>query len=110
MPFKAPDVAKCPKCGKSVYAAEEMLAANEKWHKGCFKCNLCNKKVDSLNVNHHENEATHIKELFCKQCYQRKYGPKGNRQGTGISMDVGAHLGGESSVTNKPAGIGGNLM
>jgi len=101
MPFKAPDVAKCPKCSKSVYAAEEMLAAGEKWHKTCFKCGLCNKKLDSTNATEHE------RQLFCKQCYGRKYGPKGYGFGGGagcLSMDTGAQFGNtDTAMSNKPS-------
>ncbi|KAG0410703.1 hypothetical protein HPB47_012187 [Ixodes persulcatus] len=76
MPFKPVEQAKCPKCGKSVYAAEEMLAAGA--------------KLDSTNATEHGGE------LFCKQCYGRKFGPKGYGFGGGagcLSMDKGEHLG-----------------
>ena len=38
--------AKCPKCGKTVYMAEEVLAEGHKWHKLCFKCSVCGKMLD----------------------------------------------------------------
>ena len=38
--------AKCPKCGKTVYMAEEVLAEGHKWHKLCFKCSECGKMLD----------------------------------------------------------------
>jgi cysteine/glycine-rich protein len=100
MPFKAPETAKCPKCSKSVYAAEEVLAAGGKFHKQCFKCGLCNKKLDSTILAEHEGE------IFCKTCYGRKYGPKGYGFGGGagcLSMDKGEHLGNkECAMDNKP--------
>ncbi|KAG4074923.1 hypothetical protein HA402_009348 [Bradysia odoriphaga] len=89
MPFVAAENPKCPKCGKSVYAAEERVAGGYKYHKTCFKCGMCNKALDSTNCTEHE------KELFCKNCHARKYGPKGYGFGGGagcLSMDTGAHL------------------
>ncbi|EJW77460.1 mlp/crp family protein 1 [Wuchereria bancrofti] len=80
MPFKPVEHPKCPKCGKSVYAAEEMNAGGYKWHKFCFKCAMCNKLLDSTNCCEHQAE------LYCKQCHSRKYGPKG------IGFGIGAEL------------------
>lgn len=57
-----------PKCNKSVYAAEEVQAAGKKFHKFCFKCGLCKKLLEPLTMSEHEGD------LFCKQCYARKYG------------------------------------
>ncbi|KAK0418288.1 hypothetical protein QR680_013478 [Steinernema hermaphroditum] len=99
MPFKPVEHPKCPKCGKSVYAAEEMVAGGYKWHKFCFKCNLCNKMLDSCTV------AEHGAELFCKQCYGRKFGPKGVGFGLGagaLTMDDGARFGNTASEGNRP--------
>ncbi|XP_063379703.1 muscle LIM protein Mlp84B isoform X1 [Cydia fagiglandana] len=86
MPFKPAENPKCPKCGKSVYAAEERVAGGYKFHKTCFKCGMCNKSLDSTNCAEHESE------LYCKNCHGRKYGPKGYGFGGGagcLSMDAG---------------------
>ncbi|CAL4124982.1 unnamed protein product [Meganyctiphanes norvegica] len=90
MPFKAPATPKCPKCTKSVYAAESRVVGELQFHKECYKCSMCNKMLDSTNQNCHETV------LYCKTCHGRKYGPKGYGFGggaAGLSMDTGAHLG-----------------
>ncbi|KAI1297276.1 SNF-related serine/threonine-protein kinase [Halotydeus destructor] len=87
MPFKPIEQAKCPVCSKSVYAAEEVLAAGAKFHKTCFRCQLCKKNLDSNLL------ASHEQEIYCKICYGRRYGPSGLRQGASINMDTGAHVG-----------------
>ena len=41
------------------------------------------------------NSAEHGQDLYCKNCYGRKYGPKGYGFGGGagaLSTDTGAHL------------------
>lgn len=50
---------------------------------------MCNKALDSTNCTEHD------KELYCKNCHGRKYGPKGYGFGGGagcLSMDSGAHI------------------
>lgn len=120
MPFKPADNPKCPKCGKSVYAAEERVAGGHKYHKGCFKCGefvshnlvsilsstfalnllgMCQKFLDSTNCAEHEAE------LYCKNCHGRKYGPKGYGFGGGagcLSMDAGAQFQPEAWVDDFP--------
>ncbi|KAL5288122.1 CSRP1 family protein [Megaselia abdita] len=85
MPLAPAEVSKCPRCGKSVYAAEERAAGGFKYHKHCFKCGVCNKSLDSTNCTEHE------RELYCKTCYGRGFGPKGYGFGAGagcLSMDA----------------------
>ena len=96
MPFKAPETVKCPKCNKSVYAAEEILAAGGHWHKTCFTCAMCNKSLDSHTVAEHEGM------VYCKSCHGKKFGPKGYGFGGGagaLSMDTGAHLGNKEGAS-----------
>jgi len=72
--------AKCPKCGKTVYMAEEVLAEGQKWHKLCFKCSECGKMLDSSTMSAHEGN------LYCKSCHKRNYGLKGYGYGQGAGV------------------------
>jgi len=87
MPFvTTPLSPNCPKCDRAVYAAEEKIAGGFKWHKICFKCSQCNKRLDSTTC------AEHDRSLYCVTCYGRQFGPKGVGFGIGagtLSMDSG---------------------
>ena len=54
-----------------------MRAAGKAWHKSCFTCNLCNKRVDSSMLCERGGE------IYCKSCYGRNFGPKGVGFGIG---------------------------
>ncbi|TMS16214.1 Cysteine and glycine-rich protein 2 [Larimichthys crocea] len=69
---------KCPRCGKSVYAAEKVIGAGSSWHKtGCFSCATCGKSLESTTV------ADRDGEIYCKGCYSKSFGPKGFGYGAG---------------------------
>ena len=51
MPLKIAEAARCPRCNDRVYAAEEVSGAGSKWHKKCFSCKDCRKKLDSTNCS-----------------------------------------------------------
>lgn len=62
------EIEQCPKCEKPVYDAEGLPAGGKRFHKRCFKCNSCTKKLDSFTVR------THDGSLYCKACHL-KLGP-----------------------------------
>jgi len=77
----------CPRCTKSVYAAEEIIALSRSWHKLCFKCSAddCNKLLQPGSVQEHDEK------LFCKTCYGKNFGPSGYGYGVGagcLSSDL----------------------
>lgn len=77
----------CPRCDGAVYFAEEIIALGRKWHKLCFNCGNCNKLLDSTTCTEHE------RDIFCKSCYGKLFGPKGYgfaAGGSGLSMDTGS--------------------
>ncbi|KAK9498199.1 hypothetical protein O3M35_004066 [Rhynocoris fuscipes] len=75
---KAPEGEGCPRCGGYVYAAEQMLARARAWHRECFKCAECTKRLDSVNCCEGPD-----KDIYCKVCYGKKFGPKGYGYGQG---------------------------
>ncbi|KAL0058212.1 hypothetical protein AAF712_015128 [Marasmius tenuissimus] len=62
----------CPKCGKSVYFAEQVKAVGKTWHKGCLRCAECNTSLDSTRLRDHQDTP------FCGRCYNKLHGPAGN--------------------------------
>ncbi|KAG0333849.1 hypothetical protein BG004_000673 [Podila humilis] len=79
MTFGGGDI--CPRCQKTVYAAESALApGGVKYHKLCLRCMECSKSLDSTNITDRQGE------ILCKTCYSKKYGAKGYGYGSGASM------------------------
>jgi hypothetical protein len=42
------------------------------WHKGCFSCAECRRPLDSILSCDGPD-----KEIYCKSCYAKRFGPKG---------------------------------
>lgn len=68
---------RCPRCNDRVYYAEKVVANGINWHKRCMRCATCGKSLDSTTVTEHG------KEIYCKSCYGRQFGPKGFGFGLG---------------------------
>ncbi|XP_065226105.1 muscle LIM protein Mlp84B isoform X1 [Planococcus citri] len=91
---KAPEGEGCPRCGGYVYAAEQMLARGRGWHRECFKCGDCSKRLDSVNCCEGPD-----KDIYCKVCYAKDFGPKGYGYGQGAgALQSDPVMNGDSSV------------
>ena len=82
----------CAFCKKTVYPAEELNAAGQKFHKLCLKCSkvqllidvhiltqfyvflaTCSTLLNPGNLNEHE------KKIYCVPCHRRQFGPRGGK-------------------------------
>mmetsp|Transcript_27300 Transcript_27300/g.48258 ORF Transcript_27300/g.48258 Transcript_27300/m.48258 type:complete len:214 (+) Transcript_27300:127-768(+) len=93
---KAP---KCPRCAKTVYFAEQKMVLGKAWHKPCFTCKECKRSLDS-------GFSEHDKEVYCKRCYGKLFGPKGYGFGGGagvLSSEKGDD--GKAQVTKITKGL-----
>jgi hypothetical protein len=55
----------CPRCGKSVYFAEQVKAVGKTFHKICLRCVDCGTSLDSYKLRDHDGEP------YCVRCYQK---------------------------------------
>ncbi|KAJ7719638.1 LIM-domain-containing protein [Mycena maculata] len=61
--------ATCPRCSKTVYAAEQVLGPGRKvYHKPCLACMTCKKRLDSFTLLEHDQEP------YCKSCHAKNFG------------------------------------
>ncbi|KAG0707196.1 hypothetical protein DFH29DRAFT_897457 [Suillus ampliporus] len=70
--FSAGTTPACPRCGKSVYFAEQMKAIGKTWHKGCLRCKECNTPLDSTRLTEKDGDP------LCHRCYSKLHGPAGS--------------------------------
>ncbi|CAE6477696.1 unnamed protein product [Rhizoctonia solani] len=62
---------KCPRCEKTVYAAEQIIGPGRQiYHKFCLKCTSCNKRLDSYSLVEHNQQP------YCKPCHVRGFGTR----------------------------------
>ncbi len=54
-----------------VFEAERMVTRVGSYHRNCFSCIECNKKLDSMDVCEGPDS-----EIYCKNCYSMEYGTK----------------------------------
>jgi len=65
----------CQKCGKAVYAAEQVMGPGRKlYHKPCLSCMSCAKRLDSFSLLEHDQLP------YCKPCHVRNFGTRDLRQ------------------------------
>jgi len=62
----------CPRCGKSVYFAEQVKATGKTWHKGCLRCTECSTLLDSTRLTEKDGDP------LCHRCYGKLHGPQGS--------------------------------
>ncbi|KAJ7670530.1 hypothetical protein B0H17DRAFT_1209266 [Mycena rosella] len=61
--------ATCPRCSKTVYAAEQAMGPGRKfYHKPCLSCMTCKKRLDSFTLLEHDQEP------YCKSCHAKNFG------------------------------------
>lgn len=60
------------------------------WHKKCFNCADCHRPLDSVLACDGPD-----REVYCKSCYAKKYGPKGFGYG---HMPTLVSVNGESTI------------
>lgn len=71
----------CPRCEKQVYFNEQIIGPQSTtYHKSCFTCVECNRRLDSTTLSEHENL------IYCKTCHSKLFGPKGYGYGGGAGI------------------------
>jgi len=71
IPGEDGDKMTCPRCDGKVFEAERMVTRVGSYHKSCFSCIECSKKLDSTTCC----EGPDM-EIYCKSCYSFEFGAK----------------------------------
>lgn len=68
----------CPKCHQTVFFNERVSGpGGYSFHRDCYRCFDCGRRVDASTACDHQS-----REVYCKACYGKRFGPKGFRGGS----------------------------
>ncbi|TRY73464.1 hypothetical protein TCAL_02229 [Tigriopus californicus] len=63
----------CPRCNGKVFEAEKMMSTHHVYHKRCFSCRECQRRLDPFAAQEAPDG-----EIVCRVCYERQYGVVAN--------------------------------
>ncbi|CAJ0931482.1 unnamed protein product, partial [Mesorhabditis belari] len=97
----------CVLCQKRVYPVERMIANRSIYHKNCFRCATCNKKLLATNYGSHEGK------LLCKGHLWEALHPGAAIPADDLDSEDGSASDSgdeEFAVTNKPRKVNKNIV
>ncbi|KAJ3450569.1 lim domain family [Anaeramoeba flamelloides] len=102
---------RCPKCFKAVYFNERINALGRDWHKTCFKCTSCDKRLVLGSFTENNNKP------YCKTCYNKLFKSSGYGSGGLSSYTDQSEVREKTSMRKvntggkqKPWGSGGSYI
>ncbi|KAE9554700.1 hypothetical protein FO519_002110 [Halicephalobus sp. NKZ332] len=94
----------CALCDKIVYPVERLFANKQLYHQDCFRCKICNKKLNPTQYNIHENN------LYCKPHYIEVLHPERTHTAANQEAENSEEEEDEYAIVSKPKQLSSDVV